>query len=327
MRLIALVIVFFQICSYSLAAEVVDKIVAVVNNEIIVLSDFNSLYLPFIYQIKDKVLTKEEIIKIKKEVLDRIIEQKLILQEAMNKNIEIGKREIDSAMDNFKNNLGGEENYEEYLKQKNMTTEGIRLKLKENLIIQKFITEQVRKDIKVNYDDIQNYYENNKGIFKDPDEVQISHILIRVSQTVAEKSAKEKADEIIKQLKSGAGFIELAKTYSDDLATKDNGGDLGWCKKGTYDKDFEQTAFSLREGEISNVIRTPAGFHIIKCGSKKEGKLYKLSDIVDTGDRKVELRQLVYQKVMEQKFEEKTLSFVSKLKEKSVIEIKLDDVK
>jgi len=323
MKILFILMVLLQ---FSYSETLVDKIVAIVNDEIITFSEFNNIYKPFITQINKEIKPEEEI-DIKKKILERMIEQRLILQEAKNKNIEVSKSEIDGAYENVKNNLGGEDRLNEYLTNEGLTIEEFKKKIKEDLMVQKLINEMIRKNIEVSFSDVQKFYEENIDKFKEPEEVKIRHIVIKVSDPKEEEKSKEKIETILKQIKEGGDFSELAKIYSDDESTKANGGDVGWLKKGDLREDLAKIVFSLKEGEVSDVIKTSNEFRLIKVEGKKEGKVYSLSDKIDINNNKVEVREIVKDKVYEEKFKKKFDDYVRKLKDKSVIEIKLNGVK
>jgi peptidyl-prolyl cis-trans isomerase D len=132
--------------------------------------------------------------------------------------------------------------------------------------------------------EIQQYYNAHQDQYKVPEEVKVRHILIQVPQgapaaTVA--AAKAKAQSVLDQLKkdNGKNFAELAKKYSDDPGSKDEGGELGWLKQGVTVPAFNQAIFSLPVGQISNLVHTQYGFHIIQVEDKHTAHTQPLSDV------------------------------------------------
>lgn len=136
---------------------------------------------------------------------------------------------------------------------------------------------------------MESYYFQNKSEFSQPEKVRASHILIRVNdfdnQTEV-KNARNKINDILVQLKNGANFAELAQQYSED-ASAQNGGDLGYFKRGQMIKEFENTAFSLDTGEISNIVKTPFGFHIIKVTDHQKAKDLSFQEAKDSIAKKL----------------------------------------
>ncbi|MHB1960507.1 MAG: peptidylprolyl isomerase, partial [Acidobacteriaceae bacterium] len=132
--------------------------------------------------------------------------------------------------------------------------------------------------------DVQEYYNTHQQQFQVPEQVRVRHILIKVpsnanAQTVA--AAKAKADDILKQLKAGGNFADLAKKYSDDPGSKAQGGELGFIQHGATVPAFDQTAFSLQPGQLSPVIRTQFGFHILQVEEKQPAHLKSVDEVHD----------------------------------------------
>ncbi len=132
--------------------------------------------------------------------------------------------------------------------------------------------------------DVQQYYNTHRQQFQVPEQVRVRHILIKVpsnanAQTVA--AAKAKADDILKQLKAGANFADLAKKYSDDPGSKAQGGELGFIQHGATVPAFDRTAFSLQPGQLSPVIRTQFGFHILQVEEKQPAHLKSVDEVHD----------------------------------------------
>jgi len=136
-------------------------------------------------------------------------------------------------------------------------------RLKEDIELNLYVNKLLEPKIKITENEMKNYFEENKDDFKQEEQVKASHILVDDEET---------AKEIKQKLDNGEDFAELAKKYSTDPTTKDKGGDLGYFTKGKMEKEFENAAFSLKVGEISNPVKTQYGYHIIKVVDKKEGK-------------------------------------------------------
>jgi peptidyl-prolyl cis-trans isomerase D len=130
--------------------------------------------------------------------------------------------------------------------------------------------------------EIKEYYEEHKDRFTVPEKIQARHILIRPDmkakdREAARKAAREKAEAVLKKVKGGANFATLARKYSGDPGSAKKGGDLGWFPRGVMMKPFEDAAFALKTGEISGIVETPFGFHIIKVEGRKKAKVQPLA--------------------------------------------------
>ncbi len=135
--------------------------------------------------------------------------------------------------------------------------------------------------VSVSDEEIRRYYEEHKDLYTVPEERRVAHILISVPEDGDDAEAKAKAEKIYQELKQGADFAELAKKYSDDPGSADQGGDLGYIEKGMLDPQFDEVAFALPEGEISEPVKTEFGYHIIKVLDVKPGQVKPLDEVRD----------------------------------------------
>ena len=137
--------------------------------------------------------------------------------------------------------------------------------------------------VEITDDEIEEYYEYNMDTFLQPKEVKARHILFKLSQyadEAEEKKVKEKAAEVLEKARKGSDFATLAKEYSEG-PTKSSGGDLGYFTAGKMVKPFEETAFKMKKGEISDLVRTRFGYHIIKVEDVKEARTKALDEVRD----------------------------------------------
>ena len=151
----------------------------------------------------------------------------------------------------------------------------------DGLMIDKWVNEKVKPAIKVDDKAIEAFYNENAERFKTPEQTSASHILIKVDQgatDVQKKEARAKAESILEQLKKGGDFAALAKENSA-CPSKERGGDLGSFSRGQMVPAFEETAFKLKPGELSGVVETDFGFHIIKGGEHKDAGQVPLAEV------------------------------------------------
>jgi len=150
-------------------------------------------------------------------------------------------------------------------------------RLKRYIIIRKYITEKL-KEKPVPEEEMKDYYEKNKKEFVIPEKRKASHIIV---------SDENKAKELLKKIKEGADFSQIAKENNID-GSKNKGGDLGWISKGYMIKEFEEVAFSLKKGEISDVIKTKFGYHIIKVEDIKPEEEKNFEEVKESIRKKIE---------------------------------------
>ncbi|MFC4101093.1 peptidylprolyl isomerase [Paenibacillus xanthanilyticus] len=215
------------------------------------------------------------------QMLDNLIQEELVKQEAKKKGIVISDKDVDAEMAQIKKQFSSDSEFHAALQQSNMTLEDLKKQIPMQLRIRKLV--ELRA--KVSDEEVKQYFEANRAMFDQPEEVKASHILV---------STKAQADEIMMQLKGGADFAKLAKEQSTDTGSKGTGGDLGFFGRGVMVSEFEEAAFSLKVGELGGPIETEFGFHIIKVTGYKEAKAATLEG------KKAEIReQLIRQKIAE----------------------------
>ncbi len=145
-------------------------------------------------------------------------------------------------------------------------------------------TTKIQRDIQVSDDQLKVQYQNNIQQYQVPNRVHVEHILfMTVGKTDAEvDEIKKNAEDVLKQAKKGAKFEDLAKKYSEDPGSKDKGGDLGWITQGQTVPEFEKTAFGLDKGQISDLVKTQYGFHIIKVLDKETARTKTFDEVKDS---------------------------------------------
>lgn len=230
----------------------------------------------YVTQIKYDVLETmiNEVLLVKRAEELKVVPDDKAIQDAINKNIEDAKKQ-----------LGGEEKFNQTLKDLKINLEDYKGYIKNQTIIEKLYDEVV-KDVKVTDDEIKKYYNENIYDFTEkPNKMNVSHILVKT---------EDEAKKVKAELDGGAKFEDVAKKYSQDPGSKDKGGNLGdvYYNDKNYDKTFMSNAIALPKGQISAPVKTQFGYHIIKINSKEEYKQIPLekvkADIEKTllGDKK-----------------------------------------
>jgi peptidyl-prolyl cis-trans isomerase C len=157
-----------------------------------------------------------------------------------------------------------------------------------------YLDKVISKQARVSEEDIQKYYEENKERFSLKESVRARHILIKTNKTMTEQdreAAKKKLENILDQIKKGSDFAELASQYSEDTATNIKGGDLGFFNRGRMVPQFEHAAFSLNPGEVSGIIETAYGYHIIKVEERRPETTKPLSEVKNMIVKTLELEK------------------------------------
>jgi len=184
----------------------------------------------------------------------------------------------------------------------------------DGFLANEYLKKEVASKITVSDDDMKLYYDGHKDEFKTPETVRARHILVRVDTSASEsdkKKAKEKTEDILKKIKSGEDFVKLASEMSDDPGSKSKGGDLGFFSRGRMIKPFEDAAFSLKPGEVSDVIETQFGYHIIKVEEKKD-------EAIETFDA---VKERINQKLLQDQIKTKVTDFIEKAMKDAKVEM------
>jgi len=292
-----------------------DKIVAVVNGVNLKERELESIVnelLPRAFY--HQTVTPEKRAELRKKALDELIRRELYYQEAVRLGIKVSKSELKDGLENIKKRFKSKKEYQKALKQAGITEDDLKKDIERNLLINKFYQQEILEVSKVSDNELKEYYEKNKKDFLRPEAVHIRHILIKVEPTSTdEEKAKKKreAEEILKRARQGEDFAELAYQYSnDDWRVK--GGDLGLIHRGRLLPELEEVAFKLNPGEISDLIETIYGYHIIKMEEKVPPTQLTFEEIKDKLRKELE----------EKRKKEREEKLLKSLKEKARIEVK-----
>lgn len=192
--------------------------------------------------------------------LDSLITNKIVELEAKKLDITVSDKEIEEEYKTYTESYGGEDALLETMANYNMTKEDIEKDIETYLLTLKVMEDY----IDVTDEDVKAYYEENKESFDTEAQVEASHILVEDEAT---------ANEVIEKLNAGEDFAELAKEYSTDTASAENGGELGYFSSGQMVEEFEKAAFAMNVGEVSKTpVKTEHGYHIIKVTDKKDAE-------------------------------------------------------
>lgn len=246
--ILVLIAVLAVVLYFALRTLKPEETVAEVNGEKITRQELEQKYaqLPDQYKL---FITEEAF-------LDQIINVKLLLQDAKRQAIVVSEDEVELELNNIKRQAPTEEAFEDLLNQRNIKLPELKKQISEQLTINKLLNETVLSKIEIADSKITGYYNDNINDFKAKEgEIRVRHILV---------AQEEQAKQLLKDLQAGKDFSELAKLTSIDTASAIRGGDLGFITKGQMVKEFEDAAFDLKAGQLSSIVKTQFGYHIIK---------------------------------------------------------------
>jgi peptidyl-prolyl cis-trans isomerase SurA len=300
----------------------IDKVVAVVNDEVITWSELQREGKPLIQRVREELredarATQTQITQ--RQILEALILRRLQLQEAKKEKVVVDAGEVTATLEQIKkqNRITSDADFAQALARENLTLEDFKTKVWEQLVVDRLLARKVRTGIVVSEEEMLQYYQNRAASFQQPSAVRIQHILIRFPEPPAPEDvarARGRGAEALEQLKGGTDFAAVAALYSDGAAVRE-GGDIGIVRKGELDPALEAAAFSLEPGGISGLVQTAAGFNIIKVEERKAG---------DVTVPMAQVRDQVRQRLFAEKLRQRTDAYHAELKEKAYIDIRLD---
>lgn len=247
--------------------------VAVVNGDVITRADFDRAVDFGKRQAmqQGKPLNAEQEAALEKSTLDKLIGIQLLYQASKKEGNTVDQSQVDEKFAEFKKRFPNDEAFKKAMEQWHVTEDQMKTELRKGMITEALVVKNFVDKTTVPEEEIKAYYDSHPQFFKQPEKVRASHILVKVKTdaTEAEKAkAMEKIKGIQELLKKGDDFAEVAKTSSEGPSAS-KGGDLGYFGRGQMVKPFEDTAFSMEPGKVSDVVTTQFGYHLIKVVDKK----------------------------------------------------------
>jgi peptidyl-prolyl cis-trans isomerase C len=248
-----------------------------------------------------------------RQMLDQLITARLLTQEGAARKIGVSNAEIEARIARTRTLYPSEDAFVEELNQRGITEARFRANTRRDLLIDKLIAAEVGK-APVTQQELTEYYQRNIADFKLGERVRASHILIRVQANAdpAEvELARTKATALLSQAKAGKDFASLAKQESQDRGSGERGGDIGYFEQGQMLKEFEQAAFALKPNELSSVVQSDLGFHVIKVTDRQAPRTKSLEEV----------RDVLEQELADQHRQQQTQEFIEALRAKAKIDI------
>lgn len=201
---------------------------------------------------------------LKEMVLEQLIAEKLLLQEAKEDGLKVKSEEVSARLAQDKQMVGNNDEFKKILQEElNLTEREYKKYLEDQLLLEKLYN-QVVADVKVDETEVKNYYDQNQGTFVVPEQWHVKHILV---------NTEEEANQVIKDLKGGADFAQLAVDKSIDPSAPDNKGDLGFIDETTnFVEEFKTAAFALEVGQLSSPVKSDYGYHVIKLEERQPAR-------------------------------------------------------
>ncbi len=250
--------------------------------------------------------------QIKKQVLENLIARELLYQESQTKGIKVDQKEIEAQVTALKGRFPSEVEFKNALSTMNLTEADLRFQFERDLAIRKLLDDQIGDKVAVSEKESKAYYDNNLESFKKPEQVRASHILIKVdpgAEEAKKAEARTKIESLQAKLKKGEDFGALAKEYSEGPSGP-KGGDLGFFGRGQMVKPFEEAAFSMKPGQVSGMVETRFGYHLIMVAERTPESTLSYEEVKDR----------LEQYLKQQKVQEAIAAYVETLQGKAKIE-------
>lgn len=259
--LMGAVVAAFAFCAVAGSADavagpvVVDRVVAVVNEEIITMSDLL------------REMQKHTDITDQRLVLESMIDRKLQMVSAKRNGIDVTERELTEGIDDImkRNNMSAAQ-FEQALAKEGLTLEQYRIELKEQMTLSRLFNKYVRTGLSVDDAEARAYYEKNAKQYSLPEEVKVRHLVVPVPEQASPaqvKAAQEKAAALMERIRKGEDFVRLIREHSGSPTAKQD-GDLGFLQRGHAIPELEEAAKNLKSGEFAGPVRCSDGFHVIR---------------------------------------------------------------
>ena len=313
------ILLVLALFSVSAASAHVDRVVAVVNDDVITLSELNRSFAPILERIEADPRAREDR-EVREEarryVLDRMISELLMKQEAERLNMVVRDADIDADIEAMltERNMTRRQLLEG-LAEEGTSIEEHREMVRREILKSRVVGREIRSRITVSDADIGAYYREHRDRYEGNQAVRIQQVLTAVPRDAhadLREERRARAEQLRTMLVDGAAFEEVVRRYSDGPEAR-TGGDLGFIERGTILPQVEEAAFSLDRGRISEVIESPAGFHIIRVIDRRGGGLKPLEEV----------RQEIINEISSMRMEDRFQEWIEKLRERAYIEIRL----
>jgi len=297
--------------------DVVDRVICVVNNDAITQYELDEAEIYYLAETRARPSDGEARKVLRTQLLQNLIENRIQLQQAEREKVVIEDLELTEALGDIMKKLKAkdEAEFEGLIKTQGLTLEGVKKRLREQLMVQRVVRRKVALRISVTEQEIDRYLTENREKLETGLTFGARHILVVPDPTKGEEgwtAARLRADEIYGHLLEGQDFIELAKKYSDDPSGKD-GGSLGSLKKGELAQDIEDAILRLTPGEASTPFRSQIGYHLFRLDSR---------DAL-TGDSLAQARGQIREILYRQKYDTRLKDWLVEIKQRAIIDIRM----
>lgn len=302
--------------------RVLDRVAAVVNGEVITLAELEERAGPDLRRADAEPAGPQRDqarAHVLQQTLDVVVAEKLFGAQVSSLGVEVGDAEIDQVIDDVKKrNHLDDAHLDEALGQQGMDRAGYRKAVKRDLETMRIVQMKIRSKVKVSDEDVQNYWQTHPQEFKADEEVRVRHVFLALAEGASAAEAarvRERAEKVVARLRRGDEFGLVARQLSEGPSAQE-GGELGWLRRGTVQPEVEKVAFGLQTGQISDPVRTRSGYQILQVEERRGGGPKPLAEV------KEEIRD----RLMNEQGDRYRVQFIADLKKDAAIEIKMPEL-
>jgi peptidyl-prolyl cis-trans isomerase C len=258
-------------------------------------------------------VSPEQMTELRKEVLDSLISREVVYQESQKQGLKATDSEIDERVADLKKGFPTDGDYQAVLQKMNITEPEFKKQVSKQLVMKKLIDQAVLPKVTVTDEEVKKFYDEHPDDFKMPEQVRASHILKKVDPKASEADkakAKKELTDLQERIKKGEDLAALAKEHSD-CPSAPRGGDLGFFPRGQMVPAFETAAFALKPGDLSDIVETQFGYHLIKVTDKKAPSTLSFD----------ESKEKISQYLKQEKVSDQVSKYVEELKSKADIKM------
>ena len=292
--------------------EVIDKVEIIVNDEMITRREIDSSLAPIYEKYKIAYSGEELIAKLleaRQKVVEQLIDDRLVYSEAKRLNVQVSEEEIGEKIKEAFKRFGSKEDFQRALSMQRVTEKELRDRYKEQIASRRLVDQKVGSKIVIAPAEAIGYYNKHVADFSEPEELKILNIMVTPGEDP--KRSANLAQDIKKRINEGCDFGGLAKIYSEGPGAEE-GGSMGYVKRGDLMPQIEDVIFKLKDGEVSEIIQTSVGYHIFKILERKPAKTRTFN----------EARDDVEGAIFRQKVNEKIKEWLATLRKNAYIEIR-----
>ncbi len=303
--------------------QVVDRVAALVNGEVVTLSDLEERAGQEWGRVQRMEPGKEKDearVAALRRALDSVVADRLLAEQAKALQLEVTDAQVDSAVGDIKTrNHFDDAQLEQALAEQGLTRAEFRAQVRRELETFQVLQYKVRGRVKLSDEDVRNYYQTHPQEFGGEPEVHVRHVFLPLPEGASkadEDRIRAEGERVIARLQRGEDFAKVAREVSKGPSAAD-GGDLGWLKRGTIQKALEDVAFKLQPGQISGLVRAGPGLHVVKVEERRMGGGKKFEDVSE------EIKNRLY----EQQVGTYRQQYIDELKKAALVEVKLPELK